>query len=80
MRKWRCYRIDGRPLNHYAVHIRYQQNCHELYRDDDAAGRSDMNVLTAIGILLLLFAARFLFPMGVIWLIGRLTGRFTQLS
>ena len=38
-----------------------------------------MNMLTAIGILLLLFAARFLFPMGVIWLIGRLTGRSTQL-
>jgi hypothetical protein len=38
-----------------------------------------MNVLTAIGILLLLFAARFLVPMGVIWLIGRLTQRSTQL-
>ncbi len=39
-----------------------------------------MNVLTAIGILLLLFAARFMFPMGVIWLIGRLTRRSTRLS
>lgn len=38
-----------------------------------------MNVLTAIGILLLLFAARFLLPMAVIWLIGRLTRRSTQL-
>lgn len=38
-----------------------------------------MNMLTAIGILLLLFAVRFLFPMGIIWLIGRLTQRSTQL-
>lgn len=38
-----------------------------------------MNMLTAIAILLLLFAVRFLLPMGIIWLIGRLTQRSTQL-
>lgn len=39
-----------------------------------------MNMLTAIGILLLLFAIRFLLPMGVVLLIGRLTRNSTQLS
>jgi hypothetical protein len=35
-----------------------------------------MNVITAIAILLLLVAVRFLFPMGVIYLIGRISNRF----
>lgn len=39
-----------------------------------------MNVLTAIGILLLLFAIRFLLPMAVVMLVGRLTRNSTWLS
>lgn len=39
-----------------------------------------MNVLTAIGILLLLFAIRFLLPMAVVMLVSRLTRNVTWLS
>jgi hypothetical protein len=39
-----------------------------------------MNVITAVGILLLLLAVRFLFPMGVILLIGHINKRFTNFS
>lgn len=77
--KWRCCRIDGRFPHHYPVHIGIN-SLFSTFCGGKVAGRSDMNMLTAIGILLLLFAIRFLLPMGVVLLIGRLTRNSTQLS